>query len=226
MVLHFQKGEKMSEIINIEGEIGALEREYAARRAELEELANAQRRAVEQSAWAAQKRAAEAAVEAARVAKLDAWRNGALAVATKRYAALRAAYDAWLVELKQWESVGHELAARHAEMSSEVHAIEAGLESTTLKSDWMGTFKNDNEMITWLDAEIKNALPENWGLEVPVNVQFKRGQNVNYIRTETLSKMAWAAKGKANQQQAFTQTDARIRATTAERKRVQDNAWH
>ena len=217
----------MSEtVIDISSEIGALEREYAARRAELEALAAAQRQAVEQSAWAAQKRAAEAATEAARVAKLDAWRNGALAVATKRYAALRAAYDAWLVELKQWESVGHELAARHAEMSSEVHAIEAGLESTTLKSDWMGTFKNDNEMITWLDAEIKNALPENWGLEVPVNVQFKRGQNVNYIRTETLSKLAWAARGRANQNQSLTQTDAQIRAAAAERKRVSDRAWH
>lgn len=216
----------MSETIDISSEIDALEREYAQRRAELDAIAASQRRAVEESEWAAKKQVAAAAIEAARVTKLDAWRNGGLSVAAKRYAALRAAYDAWLVELQQWESVGHELAARHAEMSSEVHAIEAGLESATLKSDWMGTFKNDNELITWLDAEIKNALPENWGLEVPVNVQFKRGQNVNYIRTETLSKMAWAAKGKANQQQAFTQTDAQIRATAAERKRVQDNAWH
>lgn len=216
----------MSETIDISSEIGALEREYAARRAELEALAAAQRRAVEQSAWAAQKRAAEAATEAARVAKLDAWRNGGLAVAAKRYAALRAAYDAWLVELKHWESVGHGLAARHESFSSEVQSIENGLENATLKNDWVGTFENDNELISWLDAEIKTALPESWGLEVPIKIDFKTGKNVNYIRTETVSKMAWAARGRANQNQSLTQTDAQIRAAAAERKRVQDRAWH
>ena len=203
-------------IIDISGEIDALEREYAQRRAELDAIAASQRRAVEQSAWAAKKRAAEAATEAARVAKLDAWRNGALKQSIDEVNALGRRYDAWLTELKAWEAAGKALAEQQQAMGSEIITIETKLENATVSHDWQGAFENDEEMLKWLATELKN-IPD-LGLDAPIKVIFTTPRRTGLIMQTVHEKMMWVAGGKAKQYESFTEPAEQIRARRVRRQ--------
>lgn len=207
----------MQVIDQLQTELQQARQVAAAKEKQIQDAINAAQRAIEESEYMQAQRAEAERIEQARQAKLATWRENALHPAKQRLQATQQQYADWLDNVRDVQAQLTDLQTRLAQMSSEVRSVADDLLRATVSADWVGTFATDEQMESFVNAEVA-TLPAPALAWLPFPALTDKSFNVGY---EVKKDLHGHVTGRAAQtpKQSFVKSKEQLRQEDFERMR-------
>lgn len=209
----------MQTIDQLHAELQATRQQAADKERQIQTAIIAAQRAIEQSEYIQAQRAAQEAAEQARQAKLQAWRDSALQPARQRLQAAQEQYANWLDNVRDVQGQLIDLQTKLGQMGTEVRSVAADLLRATVAADWIGTFETDEQMESFVNAEV-GTLPKlalTW-LPFP---NLADGLNASHVSSTVRVDLHGHVQSRALQtpKQSFVKSKDQLRVEEIERAR-------